>query len=159
MSSSRSAIEQAGEAVAALHAVDLDALPVADCEAEAVELFRLAARIEAAALARLARFDALGGHGADCAASAAAWLRRELPLDEQDSTARVRHARLLRDLPDTATAYAHGEIPGGHVRVLAQAGKRLGIDVLADYEPILLDLAKTAPPSEVTNAGRPRWTG
>src|SRR5690349_8252391 len=119
MSSSRSAVAQISAGLAALLAVDVDDLPVASCGPEAVELMRLAAGLQAAAAARLARFDAYRGHEADCAATAASWLRRQLPLDEADSRARVAAARVLRDLPAVAAAYAAGEVTDRHVRVFA----------------------------------------
>src|SRR5690348_1027190 len=121
MSSSRSAVAQIEAGLAALLAVDVDDLPVAACGPEAVELMRLAAGLQAAAAARLARFDAHRGHQAECAATTASWLRRQLPLDEVESRSRVAAARLLRDLPATAAAYAAGEITDRHVRVLSRA--------------------------------------
>ena len=152
MSSSRSAIDQVRESLVALRAADLDVVPVRELGAEVLELTRLMATLEAVTAARLAAFDARGGHELDCAATAAAWLRRALHLDSGDARHRVNSARLLRDHPDTADALADGEITSAHVRTLVRAAKRLGPDVLAESEPILLPLAKAAPPAQVGHA-------
>ena len=76
-------------------------------------------------------------------------MRRELRLDPGEARGRVAAARVLRDLPATAAALGAGEITAGHVRVLAAAAKRVGGDVLADAEPTLLTLAKSAPPQQL----------
>src|SRR5947209_17814121 len=88
--------------LAALLAADVDALPVAECGAQALELLRLASALEAAAAARLARFDAHAGYEAECAATATGWLRRELRLDPAEAPGRGAAARVLRDPPATA---------------------------------------------------------
>ena len=152
MSSSRSAVDQVREGLRALRAADLDAVPVRELGAEVLELTRLMATLEAVTAARLAGFDARGGHELDCAATASAWLRRALHLDSGDARQRVNSARLLRDSPNTADALADGEITPAHVRTLVRAAKRLGPDLLAEAEPILLPLAKAAPPAQVGHA-------
>jgi len=72
MSSSRSAIDQVRDGLGVLRAADLDVVPVRELGAEVLELTRLMATLEAVTAARLAAFDAGGGHELDCAATAAA---------------------------------------------------------------------------------------
>src|SRR4051794_28215556 len=152
MGSSRGAVGQVREGLAALLAADVADLPVGVCGAEVLELERLIAGLRAAQAQRLARFDAHAGHEAECAATTAGWLRRELHLDAGDAGRLVAAARALRDLPAAAGALAGGAITSGHVRVIARAVARVGVDVVAEAEPVLLGLAVAAPPAQVQHA-------
>ena len=143
---------QAQECLAALLAADVDAQPVSLCGAEVLQLKRLARMVDAATAPRLARFEANDGHEAECASTTAAWLGRELNLDPGEARREVAAARALRDLPATAAALAAGEIGAGHVAVFTRAVARVGVDVVAEAEPVLLTLAVAAPPAELKAA-------
>jgi Domain of unknown function (DUF222)/HNH endonuclease len=149
MRSSRGGVALLQEGLAALRATDATDLPAAVLREELLALLRVTRSLEAAVADRLAAFEACGGHEADCAATPAAWLRRELHLDRTDASDRVAAARVLRGLPGTAAALAAGDIGPGHVQVLAGAARRVGADVLTEAEPVLLALAKTAPPRQL----------
>jgi hypothetical protein len=86
-----------------------------------LRLHRLATRLTAEWLRRLAAFDAAGGWQTAGAASCAAWLRGWAHMHPREAAGQVALARRLRQLPVTAAALARGEISARHAQLIARA--------------------------------------
>nr|WP_231134304.1 HNH endonuclease signature motif containing protein [Motilibacter deserti] len=111
-------------------------------------------RVAATRARVLAVFDGSGAARAAGATSTAAWLRGTANLSPGDAAAAVRAARTVRDLPQTAEAFAAGEISWRHVDLIGKALRKHGVEPLRAAEPTLLPLAKAAPPAELAVALR-----
>lgn len=111
------------------------------------QLVRLRAMADAALVEQLAVFDARGGAGYDGQTSTAAWLRSRLRLGAE-VTALVRTARQLAGLPQLAKAFAAGEITLEQASAIAQLAGTVGAGAVAEFESILLELARAAPPGK-----------
>ncbi len=133
----------------ALAAVPLTDVAGAAIGAELVELTRVAARLDAQLLRRLAEFDRRGECGADGAASTQAWLRWRCRLAPRDAAQRVAVARALdRSLPAVAAGLADGAIGYRHAAVITRAIRDLPADRVPAAEAIL------APAAVDLDAGR-----
>ncbi len=145
MSGLASALDElAGEQLAQLSDATLGA--------DVVELFRIAGRLDAEILRRLAVFDARGGAAADGALSTAAWLRSACRLAPGAATERVAVARALTELPVTAAELGAGEISYRHAAVIATAATELPAAVTSDAEPVLLEAAHRYDPATLRRA-------
>jgi hypothetical protein len=109
------------------------------------QLVRLRAMVDATLVEQLAVFDARGGAGYDGQTSTQAWLRARLRIGGQAGDL-LRVARQLSGLPEVAKAFAAGEISLEHVAVVSKLAGTVGAEALAEYESILLELARSAPP-------------
>jgi hypothetical protein len=145
----------------------LDAALTQLVEADPVELSDLAlVRRLTAMQTRLCRLQALlsrdvaavharGAAVADGFASSQALLRCRLRLDKHAATRQVRVGARLAELPDTAAAFAAGEISLSHVAALCQAVRDLGAEVMAGgAEKLLLDEARSGSPAAVYRLAR-----
>ena len=133
----------------------LSGLPGAVLGADLVELTRLAARLEAQLLRRLAEFDRRGECGVDGAASTQAWLRWRCRVGARDAAQRVAVARALdRVLPGVAAALADGAIGYRHAAVAARAVRDLPAAAVPAAERILLDAARELDAGRLTLVGR-----
>ncbi len=113
------------------------------------ELTRVAARLDAEWLRRVAEFDRRGECGADGAASTQAWLRWRCRLAPRDAAARVAVARALdRSLPAVAAGLADGQLSYRHAAVAARAVRDLPAGKVPAAEAIL------APAARDLDAGR-----
>lgn len=142
MSELRSAIDE-------LVAEDLAATPTAVLADDLVELVRARDRLDAEWLRRLAAFDARRGAGDDDVLSTQCWVRRHCGLTPGAARERVGVARRLGELPETAAAFAAGEIGYGHVRQLSAAAGEVDGEVWAESEPILVEAALSLDPSRL----------
>lgn len=115
------------------------------------ELARLRAIVDAALVEQLAVFDARSGANYDGQTSTQAWLRARLRMGGQVGDL-VRVARQLSGLPHIAKAFGAGEISLEHAALVAKLATAVGVELLADYEPILLDLGRTATPAKLRTA-------
>jgi Domain of unknown function (DUF222) len=139
-----------GSAIDELAAEDLEATPTAVLADDLVELARARERLDAEWLRRLAAFDARGGAGDDEVLSTQCWVRRHCRLTAGAARERVSVARRLDEVPETAVAFAAGEIGYGHVRQLSAAAAAVNSDVWAESEPVLVDAARTLDPRGLT---------
>src|SRR5690606_9650673 len=113
----------------------------------------VARRVEAArrrldaATDRVAGFvDRSGAFGVDGHGSAKAALAHLGRLPGAEAHARVRTARALVGLPAVAAAYARGEIPTAHVRLIVRVASNPRVrEFLADADPIFAEQAGCEP--------------
>jgi hypothetical protein len=138
-----------GSAIDELAAEDLAATPTAVLADDLVELVRARDRLDAQWLRRLAAFDARRGAGDDDVLSTQCWVRRHCSMTAGAARERVSVARRLDDAPETAAAFAAGEIDYGHVRQLSAAAGEVAGEVWAEAEPTLVDAARSLDPSRL----------
>jgi hypothetical protein len=133
----------------------IDALPADTAQVPDVvlaermrQLVAARARLDAVLVEQLAAFDARGAADYDGQTSTRAWLHSRLRLGGQAGEL-LRVARHLAGLPQTAKAFAAGEISLEHVSLVARLAGTVGGEALAEYEPILVELARQAPPAKL----------
>ena len=156
MSELRSALDQLAEID--LHALSEDAL--LDL---AGELVTASNRIAASLTAVVRTADRREAYRRDGAVSMKAWLRGSCRMAPDQATATVSTGRRLEQLPETAAAFAAGEISAAHARVITKAvtpgrlakAADSGID-LAETDGILAALARATAPHE-TARGVKAW--
>lgn len=134
----------------ALARVDFAAEPALD-EA-VVELRRQVDRVEASWLRGVAVLDA-GGESVP-EGSAGAWLRRRCRMHPNDASARLRTARLLAQLPETAAALQDGDVSPRHGEVIAGVVSDLGLETAREAEPVLLEAARKVDPKQLRRLTR-----
>lgn len=110
----------------------------ADPESIAV-LQRQRAQLDALVTASVACFDAARNWEPDGACSARAWLKSECRLSGRQAASQVKRGRHLRHLPETAEAFAHGEITGDCVDVLIAADRGRTEEALLREEKKLVE--------------------
>jgi hypothetical protein len=98
--------------------------------AELVQLHRLIESLRAVFSAQLFDLDRSGAYAAQGALSAAAWLRHECRLAPNAAAEQVRVARTLPELPETAAAFAQGEISFQHTALLTRSAEEVGLPVV-----------------------------
>jgi hypothetical protein len=146
-------VSELGSYIDELEAEDLDATPDASLAQDIVDLFRFADQAQAQALRRLARYDGRMAWRSDGSLSMQAWLRKHCRLSPGAARERVTVARRLNDeLPETATAFAAGEISYSHARGIATATTDLRRGRVRAIEPILVDVAREHDPTELSRA-------
>src|SRR5262249_30570012 len=122
-----------------------------------LEIERLRARLDAEAARRLRAFDAACEWSVDGSKSAAAFLTRHTRCARGDAYARVRIARQVRALDETADAWARGQLTTGQVNAIIRARHAAQADEeFAEFEVSLLELAKSGTPEDVAEATR-QW--
>jgi hypothetical protein len=89
----------------------------------------------------VACFDAARNWEPDGACSAKAWLKSECRLSARQAASQVRRGRHLRHLPETAEAFARGDITGDAVDVLVSADHGNTEDALHLAEKKLVEQA------------------
>jgi hypothetical protein len=150
-------LELLAAAAGRIAARDLGGLPDA-VRAERVLAFRrLLDGLEGQWLKELAGVDACGAAGAEAGqevGSTAAWLRGRLRLGAGEASSAVRTARALFRGPLAATGQAvcAGELSPAHARVLAVGTNDLPDHVIAEAEPLLLELARRLDPPKLRRA-------
>jgi hypothetical protein len=127
---------------------DADRVPDAVLAERMQQLVRLRAMVDATLVDQLAVFDARAGARYDGQTSTHAWLRAKLHLGGQAGDL-LRVARHLFRLPQLAKAFAAGEISLEHAAAVAQLASKVDTETLVEYEQILLELAKQAPPRQL----------
>jgi len=142
-------LAEIGLAIDRLAAEDLDALPTTALGTDLVDLSRLSDRLHAEHARRLARFDSSQGYAPSGALSSASWLRHNCRLSGGVAAQRVQVARELQELPQTAAAFASGELGFQHVQVITRAAAELGSERLRDAEGILVDAARQLDPGQL----------
>ncbi len=100
------------------------------------------------------RFDKSGEYKADGALSLTAWLRWKCKLSGGAAMERVEIARQLAKLPETAAAFANGDVGFQHVAVLARTAEHVGAAAVRKEEGILLQAAQTMDPGQFTTVAK-----
>ena len=119
-------------------------LSVRDLDATVRELDVASRRVEAAIVAATEHVDRTGHHRCDGHRSASSWLMATTNCSRGDATARVRSAKLVRELTTVADEFMAGRVGVAQVRELARlvANPRAGNQV-AGSEEILLEAAQS----------------
>ncbi len=118
-----------------------------------VALRRAADRLEAEFTRRLAAFDRRGGAAAE-ALPTVAWLRHHCHFSHSVASARVGVARRLDELPETAAAFAAGDIGVDHVRAVALVRDEAARATVTAAEAALVAYAVQSTPVEVARLVR-----
>ena len=122
----------------------LHAAPPSGRPEDTAELFVLAERLRGLALRDLAELDAVGGHLAAGAATAAVWLRDTALLTDQTARATVRLAGRVRDeLGPLGEALNAGGTSLEHVRAVAEETRGLDPEIVRDSLPALCQLVRS----------------
>jgi Domain of unknown function (DUF222) len=116
-----------------------------------VRLSRVIERLEFQRIRAVAHLDRTASYIDDGALSAASWLRHHCRLTFGAAAASVRLARKLERLPETAAAFAAGEVSRHHARVLADACTTERGDAVVELEPQLVTAARATDPREFRN--------
>lgn len=158
----RGAVE-ALERVAVLHdaiddaaALDLAGVPVEALPELTRELARAARRLESLRTGAVGELQHRRAYEADGHRSAKDWLRGELRQDGRQATTQARLARLLRDRPRLADAFASGELSGGHAAITARETRQADPEVRDQVEADLLEAARTMSPGQLARHVRER---
>jgi Domain of unknown function (DUF222) len=129
----------------------VEKLAAAEAPADLVRLSRVIERLEFQRLRAVAHMDRTGSYAEDGMLSAAAWLRHRCHMTYGSAAASVALARKLERLPETAAAFAAGEVSRHHARVLADACTTARRDAIVQLEPQLVAAAQTTDPREFRN--------
>lgn len=115
------------------------------------------ARLDAEVSRRLREFDRSREWSVDGSKSAAAYLVKHVRTAKGDAHHRVRVAREIGELDDTAAAWASGAITTKHAEAIARARHAAKADdQFAEFEPALLGVAKAGTPEDVGETAR-QW--
>src|SRR5438445_5594261 len=110
--------------------------------------------LEAVFASGVRRFDKSGEYKADGALSLTAWLRWKCKLSGGAAMERVEIARQLEKLPETAAAFANGDVGFQHVAGLARAAEHVGAAAVRKDEASLLKAAQTMDPGQFTTVAK-----
>jgi len=132
-------LDDLAEVLERLRETDRSAL--ADSES-IVSLQRSLASMEAIVTEATAAFDAAGNFVPDGALTAGAWITAKCRVPRGEARRRLHRGRELRFLPETARAWAAGEITGAHVDVMISLRGPQTEEALARDEAMLVDQAR-----------------
>src|SRR5207249_7560428 len=110
--------------------------------------------LEAVVAGGVRGFERSGEDRADGARSVTAWLRWKCKLSGGAAMERVEVARQLEKLPETAAAFAKGDVGFQHVAVLARAAEHVGAAAVRKEEGKLLQAAQTMDPGQFTTVAK-----
>jgi hypothetical protein len=110
------------------------------------ELLQLRNRLDAAITRHVAAFDRTQAYAAYECWSSASWLRGRARLSPNAASEQVRVARQLDQLPDTAQAFAAGEVGLQHCQVITRTLEGASDEVARDAEPSMVQLARRTDP-------------
>jgi hypothetical protein len=149
-----SAVERLHETIDELAASDLRYGSVGE---ELLALEQARARLDAQVARRLREFDRSAEWAAHGSRSAAAFLVTNTRCARGDAYRRVRVAREVEALEQTADAWAAGELTTRHVETITHARRAARADAEFDaFEPALVAVAQTGSPEDVADAIR-QW--
>jgi hypothetical protein len=146
-----------------LASIDLDSMSDDALLDLAGELVTASNRVAAAVTTVVRAADRREAYRRDGAVSMKAWLRGSCRMAPEQATATVSTGRRLEQLPQTAAAFAAGEISAAHARIITKGmtpgrlakATDAGID-LGETDRILADLARATAPNE-TARGVAMW--
>ena len=135
-----------GAAVDEVAGRGIEGRPAGRIGEDLIALRRQIDRLEAEFSRRLERFEALGGHRLEGAASVVAWLRERCGLSAGGAMGRTEVARQLSVLPDARDLFAAGAIGLDSAQVLAHTVSDVGRDAAAAAAPELTAAALAQDP-------------
>lgn len=140
------------EALDELSSVDPDGFDTGELGEVVAELTRQQARL-AAVTARLgAAFDARQGWADEGCRSGATWLAHRCRLPGSQARGLLRLGRRLRSMPETAAAFAAGDIGVAQAQRLAALASGRTADAFAESEELLVGYARTMGWADFTRA-------
>src|SRR6476661_2721348 len=149
-----SSVERLHEVINELAADDLGYGSLGE---DLLALERARARLDAEVARRLREFDRSCEWSAHGSRSAAAFLVTNTRCARGDAYRRVRVAREVEALEQTADAWASGELTTRHVETITQARRAARADTEFDaFEPALVAVARAGSPQDVSGAVR-QW--
>jgi hypothetical protein len=149
-----SSVERLHEAIDELAAGDLR---FGSLGKDLLALERARARLDAEVARRLREFDRSCEWAAHGSRSAAAFLVTNTRCARGDAQRRVRVAREVEALDQTANDWAAGALTTRHVDTITQARRAARADAKFDaFEPALLEVARAGSPEDVSGAVR-QW--
>ncbi|MDN5855953.1 MAG: 13E12 repeat family protein, partial [Actinomycetia bacterium] len=105
--------------------------------------------VHADLLARVEESEAYTDEGAS---STTSWARQQLRMSPGEAGRRRKAGNTLRTLPGVAAALGIGKIRAGHVDEFTGGITKLGADVMADVEELLLPIAESETPQVLREA-------
>jgi uncharacterized protein DUF222/HNH endonuclease len=124
----------------------VDAATAAEMGAEVISQWQRVQREQAKFTHKLRNFDLAHACAASGALTTAAWMRVNLRMTGPQAAQQVMLARQLDELPQTAAALERGDISYQHAAVIASCARKLGSEVVAAREEILVDCAREVDP-------------
>ena len=100
----------------------------------------------------LARLESTEGYAEEASPTAASWATQQLRLSRGEARKRVKAGHTLRTLPELAESFAAGRVRLAHVVEFSVGITKLGADVMADAEPLLVPVAESSDPQLVREA-------
>ena len=140
------------EVVDGYAAEDVEDLHEAALGEEIVEMRRGIDRLEAQVARRVAVFKRRGGHKADGSLSLVAWLRRNCRLSFTSASEKATVAEQMAEIPETAAAFANGEIGYDSARVIARTVAKVGSEAYRPGEAAMLEAAHRLDPGRLALA-------
>jgi hypothetical protein len=119
-----------------------------------VQLCRIAEQVEFLKVRALRRFDESGDWAAEGFVSAAAWLRARTNMSHGAAVQALTLGWRLPQLPETAGAFAAGEISRQHASVIADACTPDRMQPIAEVEAQLVEIARRVQPRELRTVVR-----
>jgi len=113
---------------------------------ELVRLNRLRNQLDAEIARRDAHFDSSQAYAGTHSQTTQSWLRAECHLNRQVASERVRIARKLVDLPQTAEAFASGDISLDHASLITRLAEKVGERFDAEADGIFATAARELDP-------------
>ena len=132
--------------------VAIEKIAAAESMLDVERLSVLAERLEFQRLRAVSAFERSGEWAADGFVSTASALRAKTRCSHGQAHRSVQTARKLESLPETAAAFAAGEITGEHVSVLTARYTPERAEMLEGIEAELVDFAQISTPGEFRNA-------
>ena len=122
-----------------------------------VELDRLRSRLDAEIARRTVVFHRSRDWSVDGSRTAGSWLRARTRGAKGETNYRVHVARVIDELDLSRAAWQAGEISTKHVQTIARVRQAANADEeFAEFEPYLLEVAKTHTPEQLLETGQ-RW--
>jgi hypothetical protein len=119
-----------------------------------VQMCRIAEQVEFLKVRALGRFDESGDWAAEGFVSAAAWLRARTKMSHGAAVQALTLARRLPQLPETAAAFAAGEISRQHASLIADACTPDRMRHISEVEGQLAEIARRVQPRELRTVVR-----
>jgi hypothetical protein len=140
-------VSELRSALDGLATVDVAALPAGALGDHIHDLFDARNRLDGVIERAIGAFDAQGMGEIDGCPSTASWLRGRCRLAPAEASARVRTARVLRELPMVATALSEGEISFDHARAVALLAHETDIADTRTVQRQLVEVGRLTDPA------------
>jgi Domain of unknown function (DUF222) len=142
------ALRLAGASLDFLNSAAASDLDGPGCGEALVALSQLQAKLAAARVRLLRRFDALNGHDADGYATATPWLMAKAGLTKRAARSQVRQMRRLAERPHLEAAMAGAVLTESQADEIAEWTRKLPADMRAAADKIIVQAAEAGAPLE-----------